>query len=240
MEANIFKGSKILLVEDEESLAVGLEYNLKEEGCHVTWAKDGQQALNEFAVHEFDLIILDLMLPYYNGFDVAQRVREKSPQLPILILTARTAAIDRVRGLELGADDYLTKPFHLPELLLRIKGMLRRKQWYRDTSTIQGIYQFGKNSINFDNLTAQTTNQTFKLTPYEAMVLKYLIENKDKIVTRQELLAQVWNIHSPVETRTVDNFILRLRKYFEPDPAQPIFIKSVRSAGYSFSTPDGK
>jgi len=179
MKGNNSNGSRILLVEDEQTLAIGLEYNLSEEGYVVVRAEDGRQALNYFESQEFDLIILDIMLPYYNGFDVAKKIREKSPQIPILILTARTTALDRVHGLEIGADDYLTKPFHLAE--------------------------------------------------------QYFIENKGKIVSRKELLENVWDINSEIETRTVDNFIVRLRKYFEPNPAKPIYFKSVRSAGYMFS-----
>lgn len=230
-----YEGSKILLVEDEETLAVGLEYNLTEEGYKVVRAEDGRKALEYFESQPFDLIILDIMLPYHDGFEVAQKVREKSPQMPILILTARTGVKDRVRGLEIGADDYLTKPFHLEELLLRVKGMLKRKMWYQLTTETQSIYHFGNNEINFVNLSCRAGKQQFRLTPHEAMVLKYLIDHKGKIVSRKELLEKVWNMNPEVETRTVDNFIMRLRKYFEPNPAKPIYIKSVRSAGYVFS-----
>lgn len=237
MKKNKFVGSKILLVEDEETLAVGLEYNLNEEGYQVVWAQDGKQALDFFNTKEFDLIILDIMLPYYDGFEVARQVREKSPEIPILMLTARTHVDDKVHGLALGADDYMTKPFHLQELLLRVKGMLKRKMWYKEVTISQPVYCFGNNEINFANLKARAKGQEFQLTAHEAMTLKYLIENKGKIVSRRELLDKVWNITSEVETRTVDNFIVRLRKYFEPNPAQPIFIKSIRSAGYMFTDP---
>lgn len=234
MNKNLLEGSKILLVEDEETLAVGLEYNLSEEGYKVVLARDGKQALRCFESQEFDLIILDIMLPYCDGFEVAQKIREKLPQIPILFLTARTGAIDRIHGLEIGADDYMTKPFHLQELLLRIKGMLKRKMWYKQITAVQPVYRFGDNEINFKNLEGRTKKNNFRLTPREAMVLKYLIDNKGKIVTRKELLEKVWNINSEIETRTVDNFIVRLRKYFEPNPAKPIYIKSIRSAGYMF------
>lgn len=240
MENNPFKECKILLVEDEETLAVGLEYNLSYEGYIVDWAKDGKEALKLFSSKEYDLILLDIMLPYFDGFDIAERVRKDSPQMPILILTARTAAEDKVRGLELGADDYLTKPFHLQELLLRIKGMLKRKEWYKSFSKLKSIYSFGNNTINFDNLSCTSGSKKFILTQREAMVLKYLIERKGKIVSRKELLENVWQISSEIETRTVDNFISRLRKYFEPDPNEPVFIKSVRSAGYSFNPPSAE
>jgi len=235
MTKNLYAGNKILLVEDEKSLAVGLEYNLTEEGYQVTWARDGRKALELFTTTEFDLIILDIMLPYYDGFEVAKQIRGKSPEIPILMLTARTHVNDKVHGLAIGADDYMTKPFHLQELLLRVKGMLKRKMWYKQVTISQPIYRFGENEINFENFNAQASGQNIKLTTHEAMVLKYLIENRGKIVSRKELLEKVWNITSEIETRTVDNFIVRLRKYFEPDPAKPIFIKSIRSAGYMFS-----
>ncbi|MHB8905326.1 MAG: response regulator transcription factor [Melioribacteraceae bacterium] len=235
MESNPFKGKKILLVEDEETLAVGLEYNLTDEGYIVDWAKDGRQALDFFASKEYDLIILDIMLPYYNGFEIAGRVRTKSPQMPLLMLTARTNAEDKVRGLEIGADDYLTKPFNLHELLLRVKGMLKRKMWYQSSAEIEPSYRFGDNIVNFENLNCTSGLRNFVLTQREAMVLKYLIEKKGKIVSRKELLENVWHLSSEVETRTIDNFISRLRKYFEPDPEHPAYIKSVRSAGYTFN-----
>lgn len=225
---------KILLAEDEETLAIGLEYNLTEEGYKVFWAKDGKKALELFNKEDFDLIILDIMLPYFNGFEIAEKVRAKSPQMPILMLTARTGIADKVKGLELGADDYMTKPFHLNELLLRIRGMLKRKNWYREVITNQPVYSFGDAEINFENFNCSKGKNKFRLTQQEAIVLKYLIENKGKIVSRKELLENVWHLNPEVETRTVDNFIVRLRKYFEDDPSNPVYIKSVRSAGYLF------
>ena len=226
--------SKILLVEDEENLAHGLEYNLTEEGYKVTRAKDGREAIKFFDENIFDLIVLDIMLPYFNGFEIAKHVREKQPQMPILMLTARTQVEDRVKGLEIGADDYLTKPFHLKELLLRIKGMLKRKKWYQKVVSDNPVYKFGNNEINFENFKCKKDKNTFQLTSYEAMIMKYLIDNKDKVVSRKELLENVWNMNPDAETRTVDNFIVRLRKYFEDDPSNPKYIVSVRSAGYIF------
>ncbi len=227
--------SWILLVEDEETLAVGLDYNLQEEGYRVVWADDGKKALQCLESQSFDLIILDIMLPYYNGFEIAEHIREKWPRMPILMLTARTGHQDRVLGLELGADDYLTKPFHLQELLARIKGMLRRKSWYGEISTEDPVFRFGDNEVNFNDLSCRSGIRSFCLTVHEAMTLKYLIVNKGRIVSRKELLDKVWHVSTEVETRTVDNFIMRLRKYFEPDPSHPIYIKSVRSAGYIFT-----
>ena len=229
-----FKGTRILLVEDEESLAVGLEYNLIEEGYIVNWAKNGREAIDLFEKEKFDLIILDIMLPYVNGFEVAERVRKSDPQIPILMLTAKTESGDKVKGLEKGADDYMTKPFHLQELLLRVKGMLKRKSWYTSTSQKQPVYKFGKNRINFKTLNCLHGQEKIRLTPQEAMLLKYLVEHKGEIVTRKELLENVWHLNPEVETRTVDIFIARLRKYFEPDPSNPVYIKSIRGAGYTF------
>lgn len=234
MNLEDFSGCRILLVEDEESLALGLEYNLKEEGYIVIWARDGKEALKLFESENFDMLILDIMLPYHNGFEVAKIVRNKQPQMPILMLTARAGVEDRVKGLELGADDYLTKPFHLDELLLRIKGMLRRKEWYKSLTLQQPHYSFAGFEINFENLQCKKGKEQIQLTAYEAMVLKYLIENKGNVVTRKELLENVWHMNPEIETRTVDNFIARLRKYFEKDPSNPVYIKSIRSAGYMF------
>jgi DNA-binding response OmpR family regulator len=226
--------SKILLVEDENSLAIGLEYNLNEEGYAVKIAKDGREAIDCFEEEEFDLIILDIMLPHFDGFEVAEIVRAKSPQLPILMLTARTGTDDKIKGLEIGADDYLTKPFHLNELLLRIKGMLKRKSWYKSAVSEIPVFRFGENEVDFENLTYKTRSGKARLTQIEAMVLKYLVDNNGKAVSRRELLENVWHLNPEVETRTVDNFIARLRKYFEPDPSNPVFIKSVRGEGYLF------
>lgn len=234
METNPYKQSIILLVEDEETLALGLEFNLTDDGYSVDWAKDGKEALTLFESREYDLIILDIMLPFYDGFEIAKYVRAIKPQVPILMLTARTTPEDKIKGLEIGADDYLTKPFHLDELLLRVRGMLRRKTWYKSSAEIQPVYKFGNNEINFENLSAICGSKKITLTQREAMLIKYLIENKKKILSRKELLEKVWHVSSEIETRTVDIFISRLRKYFEPDPNNPKFIVSIRSAGYTF------
>lgn len=226
---------KILIAEDEASLAQGLEYNLSEEGYTVVIARDGNEALERYNESNFDLIILDIMLPYRNGFEIAKEIRKITPLMPILMLTARSGVNDRVHGLEIGADDYLTKPFHLEELLARVRNMLKRKKWYREITAEQPIFRFGENEINFTDLSAKTSSAEFQLTNREAMVMRYLIDRKDAIVTRKELLENVWHISSEIETRTVDNFIARLRKYFEPDPKFPHFIISVRSAGYMFT-----
>ncbi len=228
-------GGTLLLVEDEDSLAAGLEFNLQEEGYSVVRARDGREAIDIFAPDRFDLIVLDLMLPYVDGFEVAERIRSVSPQVPILMLTARGAPRDRVRGLGAGADDYLTKPFHLEEFLLRVKGMLRRKSWYRKLTELKRYYSSGDIEIDFGDLTGRSGSRRFSLTPLEAALLRYLIDNENRVVPRDELLEQVWGIASSVETRTVENFIVRLRKHLEVNPSRPLHIRTIRGAGYVFS-----
>lgn len=224
----------ILLVEDEESLAVGLEYNLQAEGYDVTIAKDGKEAVALFKSKTFDLIILDIMLPYLDGFELAGIIRKTDPQMPILMLTAKSKNDDKIMGLEAGADDYMTKPFNLKELLLRVQGMLKRKKWYGENIKEESTFAFGNNFINFESLQCTSGSKSFQLTPIEAMVMKYLIQRKNKTVSRRALLQDVWNINPEIETRTVDNFIVRLRRYFEPDPSNPQYIMSIRGAGYIF------
>jgi DNA-binding response OmpR family regulator len=235
MEINDYKGARILLVEDEETLAVGLEFNLIDEGYFVKWARDGREALQMFDAGSFDLLLLDVMLPYYDGFEIAEKIRAVAPQMPILMLSARTSVQDKIKGLEQGADDYMTKPFHLEELLLRIRGMLKRKNWYKESSGVNPVYTFGDNQINFENFTCIAGTKKFSLTQREAMIMKYLIEKKGKIVSRKELLENVWHINPEIETRTVDIFISHLRKYFEVDAENPVYITSIRKAGYLFN-----
>ena len=235
MPENINESGRILLVEDEESLAIGLEYNLTEEGFSVKWAKNGREAIELYESENFDLVILDIMLPYINGFEIAEHIRSSDPRLPILMLTAKTEKSDKIKGLEKGADDYVTKPFHLDELLLRVKGMLKRKSWYNTASEKQPVYRFGKNEINFERLSCLCDRKEIRLTQLEAMMLKYFVEKEGDIVTRKELLENIWHLNPDIETRTIDIFIARLRKYFEPDPSNPVYFKSVRGAGYIFS-----
>jgi DNA-binding response OmpR family regulator len=228
------ESQKILLVEDEVHLAKGLEFNLIEEGFEVNWAKDGKEAIKFIDSEKYDLVLLDIMLPYLDGFEIAEYIRKDQPQMPILMLTAKAGIKDKIKGLEVGADDYLTKPFNLEELLLRVKGMLKRKEWYKNTLDENSVFTFGGNEVDFNKLVCRREDKKFNLTQQEAMVLKYLIDNKGKVISRKELLEKVWHTNPEVETRTVDNFIARLRKYFEPEPSKPIYFKSVRSAGYIF------
>lgn len=226
---------RILLVEDEKHLAEGLLYNLSAEGYETELARDGQEALHLFAQGPWNLIVLDLMLPLVDGFEVARQIRAKDPRAPILMLTARAAEEDRVRGLECGADDYLTKPFHLQELLLRIKGILRRSSWYRTVPGEGTRYRFGEGCwVDFGDRTAKGPGGERRLTEKEFLVLKCLVERPSETVSREEMLREVWGYGPAVETRTLDNFIRRLRTYFEKEPSSPQHIVSVRGRGYRF------
>ncbi len=228
--------NRILLVEDESSLAIGLEFNLKEEGYDVKWVDDGQKAVDAFEAGEFDLIILDIMLPYLDGFQVAEKIRVKNEQLPILMLTAKDKIKDRLQGLETGADDYLTKPFHLEELLLRVKRMLERKSWYSEKTEDIPLYSFGNNTINFNDFKCTSGSREYPLTHQEVMLLKFMIENEGKLLSRKEILEKVWHISSKTETRTIDNFIVRFRKYFNSDGKKHEYFKTIRGVGYIFNS----
>ena len=228
---------KILLAEDDKNIGEALSYNLKEEGFYVTWVEDGQSAVDAFHEMEFNLVILDIMMPFLDGFEVTEIIRENNINLPILMLTAREELHDKIRGLTIGADDYLTKPFHLEELLVRIRVLLRRLN-SQSNYVQKNTYQFGQNEINFDDLSAKSDSENFQLTPKEAQLMKLFITNKGKVVSRSELLSRVWDIKIGINTRTVDNFIARLRKYFEKDSKKPRFIQSIRGAGYIFNNVD--
>ncbi len=229
------KGKKILLVEDEKHLAKGLLYNLEREGYNITLAEDGVQALQALENEDYDMMILDLMLPRMGGMEVIRKVRKTNLRFPILMLTAKATDEDRTLGLEAGADDYLTKPFHLPELMLRIKGILRRKDWYEKPANNLGFYEFGNMWVDFNTGKAKGCDGEFYLTSKETLVMNLLIANLNQVVTREELLEKVWGYSPDTETRTVDNFISRLRKYFEKKPQEPRHIITVREKGYQFN-----
>jgi len=224
----------ILLVEDEPSIARGLIYNLEEEGYRVTHAATGEEALRQAARETFALVVLDLMLPGISGIEVCRRLRLQDTRLPILILTARGHEDDRVKGLAAGADDYMIKPFSLEEFLLRVKGMLRRSAWYRPDAVREGQYAFGGNEVNLQEGWARTKLGQFDLTDLEARMLRLFFQREGEILTRTELLESVWGMAPDTETRTLDNFIVRLRKYFEPDPGRPVHFLTVRGRGYRF------
>jgi two-component system alkaline phosphatase synthesis response regulator PhoP len=229
------KENKILLVEDEKHLAKGLSYNLKKEGYQVTVAEDGLAALDCLREDNFDMMILDLMLPKMGGMEVIKKVRETNIRFPVLMLTAKTTDEDRTFGLEAGADDYITKPFHLPELLLRVKGILRRKDWYQEPVGNLEYFEFDNMWVDFNTGKAMGCEGEFYLTAKEVLVMNLLIANRGKVVSREELLEKVWGYSPNTETRTVDNFISRLRKYFEKKPQKPRYIITVREKGYRFA-----
>ena len=228
------EANKILLVEDDPHLAKGLRFNLEREGYEIFLVDNGVSALDQLREKDFDLIILDLMLPKMGGLEVARTIRETNIRFPILMLTAKSSKKDREIGLDAGADDYLTKPFHLPELLLRVKGILRRSEWYKEPVNDQDIFRFAKMWINFGTGKAKGVEGEFYLTTKEALVMKLLVGKKGDVVSREELLEKVWGYDPQTETRTVDNFISRLRKYFEKRAQEPVHILTVREKGYQF------
>lgn len=224
----------ILLVEDEIHLARGIFFNLEQEGYQVSHVETGEEALERMAYDRFALIILDIMLPGMDGFEVCEQVRAMDTRVPILILTSRTQEGDRITGLEKGADDYLTKPFSLSEFLLRVRGMLRRSSWYRPDPVEEG-YRFGENEVFLLSYRAKTAQGEIDLTDLEVRMLSLFFRKEGAAVSRKELLEMVWGYSSDTETRTLDNFIVRLRKYFEQDPALPVYFQTVRGVGYRFS-----
>jgi len=229
----------VLVVEDDPHLAAGVMENLRAEGYAVTAAPDGEQALDWLAGHECALIILDVMLPGADGLSVCRALRARGNTTPVLFLTARGDPADRVRGLEAGGDDYLAKPFHLQEFLLRVRAILRRWEWYRSVSatTATAVLRFGGNEVDFRAFRARSWNgEPQELTEKEAMILKVLAEHTGQIVSREDLLERVWGYDVFPSTRTVDNFILRLRKRFERDPAAPRHFLTVWGVGYRFLT----
>jgi DNA-binding response OmpR family regulator len=228
------KRAKILLVEDEVNLARPLQFNLEQEGYEVLSTSSGKEALLLQDKEDFDLIILDLMIEELDGFEVARQVRRRDQRLPILMLTARSAQQDKVHGLEVGADDYMIKPFHLRELLLRVRRMLERRGWYADSKGPVREIEVAGYRINLEQLSAAGPRGDLQLTALEARLLDVMASEPNRVLSRAELLQRVWEYHSDVETRTVDNFIVRLRRYFEEEPEQPRHFVSVRGKGYMY------
>src|SRR5512144_2397340 len=228
----------ILLVEDEMHLARGICFNLEQEGYRVSHVGSGEEALERMKYERFALIILDVMLPGMDGFEVCERIRAMDSRVPILILTARSDEGDRITGLEKGADDYLTKPFSLSEFLLRVEGMLRRSSWYRPEPVEEG-YRFGDNEVYLLSYRARTAQGEIDLTDLEVRMLALFFRKEGEAIPRHTILETVWGYASDTETRTLDNFIVRLRKYFEPNPAKPVFFQTVRGVGYRFSRKGG-
>ena len=226
----------ILLVEDEENLQEALKLNLELEGYEITSAYDGKEALEAVKNEHFDLMILDVMLPELDGISVVERIRLQSNDIPILILSAKNSSADRVLGLKKGADDYLTKPFNLEELLLRVNKLVEKSQRLTARTPLAQVYTFGKNQVEFNALECITKDgQKITLTKKEIMLLKLLIENKNEVVTREKILQAVWGYNVYPTTRTIDNFILNFRKYFEEDSRHPKYFHSVRGVGYKYT-----
>jgi two-component system alkaline phosphatase synthesis response regulator PhoP len=230
------KKHTILLVEDEENLHDALKLNLELEGYEVSGVFDGASALKIVQQEHFDLIILDVMLPEIDGIAVCETIRLNNQEIPILILSAKNSSADRVLGLKKGADDYLTKPFNLEELLLRVNKLLKKSEQLTRKQSLPDTYEFGKNKVDFKALEAFDKNGAkITLSKKEIMLLKLLIENKGEVVTREKILQAVWGYNVYPTTRTIDNFILNFRKYFESDSRNPQYFHSVRGVGYKFT-----
>lgn len=223
---------RILLVEDEENIREAVKLNLELDGYEVVIAEDGKKAMSRFHGEHFDLIVLDVMMPELDGFQVCEQIRLTNTDVPILMLTAKAEAEDRVMGLKKGANDYLPKPFNLEEFLLRVKNLIQLTS--KSPENTPDIFQFGDNQINFRTYEATGVNGKLTMTNREVMLLKLLIDRKNEVVSRQQILQSVWGYDVFPSTRTIDNFILSFRKYFEADQRNPQFFHSVRGVGYKF------
>ncbi len=242
--------SRVLVVEDEQHLAEGLRFNLEAEGYQVQVVDTGEAALDLLlesaepsgSDRAFDVVVLDVMLPGKSGFDVVSEMRQSGQFVPTLILTARGHSDDVLQGFAAGADDYLTKPFDLTILIARIQGLLRRREWLRRAHQSapdvpvqrNDAFTFGDKSVYFDLLELRVRDQAFPLTLMEMNVLRYLIRHEGKPVSRKSMLEEVWGLHEDTDTRAIDNFIVRLRRYIEEDPTKPRHLLSVRGVGYRF------
>ncbi len=228
---------KILIVEDEEHLATGLRFNIEAEGHEAEIVGDGGLALERLENAEFDAIVLDVMLPTLDGFEVAKALRERLDYTPILMLTARGRPEDVLLGFEAGADDYLPKPFDLNIFLARLNGLLRRRRWSRkETKAAKTDRQISVNgrTIDFENLELRNGTELIPLTLMETKLLQYLIENEGRPVSRKEILEDVWQLQEDTDTRAIDNFIVRLRKHLEDEPNNPKIVQTVRGVGYRY------
>lgn len=223
----------ILVVEDEEHLAVGIRFNLEAEGYRVTTAADGPSALRAIDREPIDLVILDIMLPGMSGYAVCERLRLDGNRVPVLILSARSLPEDRTRGFDVGANQYLNKPFDLDELLSRVRNLLAFGRTI-PPRTADAIFEFGHARVNFTTHETWLHGQPEKLTKLELDLLRYFVEHPDRVISRDELLENVWDLPGDMNTRSVDQFLRRLRKLFEPDPSQPRYFLTVRDAGYRF------
>ena len=242
--------SRVLIVEDETHLATGLCFNLEAEGHEVKIASDGEAAIDVLLTKQepFDAIVLDVMLPGKDGFAVVSELRANRNFTPVLILTARGRAEDVLNGFASGADDYLPKPFELPILLARLQGLLRRSQWLQQTvppnlaqSEPEGdTFSFNGRTIDFGKLELRVNGNTTRLTAMEAQLLRYLIRNRGRVISRKQILEEVWGLQEDTDTRAIDNFIVRLRRYIEDDPSAPVYLLTARGVGYRFEAEPGK
>lgn len=231
--------ARVLLVEDEENLGAGIRFNLEAEGLEVDWTGDGEEALERIRDPSYQLVILDVMLPGADGFTLCEEARRNGVDTPVLFLTAKAGVDDRIRGLRAGGDDYLAKPFHLTELLLRVQAILRRRVW-RAAEAAADVVRFGDNHFDFTAFSgASWDGQAQQLTQKEAMILKTLAEREGEVVSREDILDRVWGYEAFPSSRTIDNFVLRLRKRFEPDPERPRHFHTVRGVGYRFTAEAG-
>lgn len=239
--------SRVLIVEDEEHLALGLKFNLEAEGIEADVVGDGENALKLLlpAENGIDAVLLDVMLPGITGFEVVAQLRNAKQYVPVLMLTARGRPEDVLRGFEAGVDDYLPKPFELPILVARLRGLLRRKQWasggaqqvpppHTSESEEPSSFAFDGKSIDFKTLELRLKNETIQLTVMEAELLNHLVRNEGKVVSRKSILEDVWDLREDTDTRAIDNFIVRLRRYIEEVPAKPRHLLTVRGIGYKF------
>jgi DNA-binding response OmpR family regulator len=239
--------SRVLVVEDESHLANGLRFNLEAEGHQVQVADTGEAALDvlKAAPSGFDVVVLDVMLPGKDGFTVMSEMREAGQFVPTLMLTARGHPADVLKGFAAGADDYLPKPFDLAILLARIRGLLRRREWLKASENVAAqnpapdlppddVFVFGDKEVDFTHPQLRVRSQIYPLTLMEANVLRYLVEHRGKAVSRKKMLEEVWGLHEDTDTRAIDNFIVRLRRYIEDDPTRPRYLLTVRGIGYRF------
>jgi DNA-binding response OmpR family regulator len=234
---------KILVVEDEKHLADGLKFNLEAEGYESELAETGEDALDKITQNSFDAIVLDIMLPGIDGFEVASQLRSEQNFTPILMLTARDRPEDVLRGFEAGADDYLPKPFDLNIFIARLNGLLRRREWFRretESARMPKILEINDKTIDLENLELRSGDQMVHLTLMEAKLLRFLIENEGKAVSRNTILEDVWGLQEDTDTRAIDNFIVRLRKLLENEPNDPKILLTVRGVGYKFQRPSSE
>jgi DNA-binding response OmpR family regulator len=244
--------SRILVVEDEAHIAEGVRFNLEAEGHSVRVAGRGEEALRLLLEEKegFEALVLDVMLPGKDGFTVARELREAQNYIPLLMLTARSRPEDVLRGFESGADDYLPKPFNLAILLARVQSLLRRKNWQNSAAPAPEpaaseteapeVFEFDDKTVDFQRLQLRSGEQAFQMTLMESELLRYLIRNRGKAVSRKAILQDVWNLHEDTDTRAIDNFVVRLRRYIEPEPAKPRYLLTVRGVGYQFNPDSSK